>query len=116
MNAIEIVDAAYKKKDKMNVKFYSQNDGLDSEGPTSTALGTCDKNGRIWLPMVDGFAVYDPVNVIKVPVKPLVHIESVTIDNVEYSNLSKEYILNPFEYILSHRSPSSTRSLDGDSE
>ncbi|MBR6913256.1 MAG: hypothetical protein IKN34_05565 [Treponema sp.] len=95
VNAAEIVDAAYKKKDKVNVKFYSQNDGLDSEGPTSTALGTCDKNGRIWLPMVDGFAVYDPVNVLKVPVKPLVHIESVTIDNVEYSNLSKEYILNP---------------------
>ena len=74
---------------------YSKNDGLDSDGPTSTALSICDKHGRLWFTMVDGFAVYDPIKVRENPVMPLVHIEGVTIDNVEHSDIGKEIILRP---------------------
>ena len=45
--------------------------------------------------MVDGFAVYDPIKVRENPVMPLVHIESVIIDNVEYKNKSQEFVLKP---------------------
>lgn len=65
----------------INPKYYTRNDGLDSSGPTSTAKGLVDRYGRLWFPMVDGFAVYDPVKIQENPVKPLVHIESVSVDN-----------------------------------
>ncbi len=91
----ELLDVAGGKTGLVNTKFFSYNDGLDSAGPTSTASGMCDSKGRVWFPMVDGFAVYDPVNVPHSSVKPLVHIESVIIDNVEYKNTTEGFVLKP---------------------
>ena len=79
-----------------SVQYYTTNDGLDSDGVTSTALSICDKHGRLWFTMVDGFAVYDPIKVRETPVTPLVHIESVTIDNIEVkTNVTGEITLKP---------------------
>ena len=77
------------------LQYYTKNDGLDSDGMTSTALSICDKHGCLWFTMVDGFAVYDPIKVRENPVMPLVHIEGVFVDNVELPKNSKEFILKP---------------------
>lgn len=67
--------------DFIDPKFYNKNDGLQSEGITSTSLSICDSLGRIWFTLIDGFAIYDPVKVKSNPVRPLVHIENVKIDD-----------------------------------
>ena len=79
----------------VNAKYYSKNDGLDSDGPTSTALSIVDKNGRLWFTMVDGIAIYDPLKIKKDSVTPLVHIESILVDNVEYKATDDTFILKP---------------------
>ncbi|MBR1403698.1 MAG: hypothetical protein IJ558_05925 [Treponema sp.] len=91
----EFVDSAAGRLEAVSVKFYNRNDGLDSDGPTSTARSICDSRGRMWFTMVDGFAIYDPLKVRENPVMPLVRIESVKIDSVEYKNLKQEFVLKP---------------------
>lgn len=91
----EILDAAKGKRREITVKFYNKNDGLDSDGATSTALAMCDHLGKMWFPMVDGFAIYDPIRILKNPVLPLVCIESITVDSVEYKGLNELMILRP---------------------
>ena len=78
-----------------DIKFYSKNDGLDSAGATSTALSICDNNGKLWFTLIDGFAIYDPVKTKQNKVTPLVHIEAVSVDNVECKNLQEEINLKP---------------------
>ena len=91
----ELLESARTGERLTTLQYYNCNDGLDSDGTTSTALSICDKHGRLWFTMVDGFAVYDPIKIRENPVAPLVHIESVIIDNVEYSNKFQEFILKP---------------------
>ncbi len=91
----EILNALEGKATAVTVKSYSKNDGLDSDGPTSTAKSLTDRHGRLWFTMVDGVAVYDPVRVYENPVMPLVHIESVTVDNKLYTNTTKPITLKP---------------------
>ena len=95
VNRAELLESAQSGERITSVKYYTKNDGLDSDGATSTSVSICDSHGRLWFAMVDGFAVYDPIKIRENPVTPLVHIESVTIDNVEYSNNSQEFILKP---------------------
>ena len=63
------------------VQFYTKNDGLDSNGPTSTAKSLIDRYGRIWFTMVDGIAIYDPEKVHENSIMPLVQIETISVDN-----------------------------------
>lgn len=91
----ELLDVSLSGERITTLQYYNRNDGLDSDGVTSTALSICDSHGRLWFTMVDGFAVYDPIKVRENPVMPLVHIESVIIDNVEYKNKSQEFVLKP---------------------
>ncbi len=92
----ELLESAHSGKKIADFQHYTKNDGLDSDGPTSTALSICDSHGKLWFTMVDGFAVYDPIKVRENPVTPLVHIESVTIDDITYSyNRNKEFVLKP---------------------
>lgn len=95
MSFDEILQVADGRLNTINVKYYNKNDGLDTEGITSTSKGICDRFGRLWLPMVDGIAIYDPVRVSENPVMPLVHIESVTVDNVIYPKNEREIVLKP---------------------
>ena len=83
------------KMGEMVPKFYSKNDGLDSDGATSTAVSICDRDGRLWFPMVDGVAVYNPVKVQGSLIKPLVCIESITVDSVEYKEFDSVIELKP---------------------
>ena len=91
----DFVAAAQGDKDEITVKYYGKNDGLDSSGPTSTATSVCDRVGRIWLAMVDGYAVYDPTKIRLNPVLPLVCIEGITIDSVEHKNTDDTIELKP---------------------
>ena len=76
-------------------KYYSKSDGLDSDGPTSTAVSICDRDGMLWFPMVDGVAVYNPVKVRGSQIKPLVCIESLRVDTVEYKDFDNVIELKP---------------------
>lgn len=68
-------------KIKINSKFFGQSDGLISGGVTSTSKSMKDSLGRIWFTLIDGFAVYDPLNVTANKTAPLVDIEKITVDN-----------------------------------
>lgn len=81
------------KRQKLNCKFYTQNDGLKSSGANSTALSMIDKHGRIWFTMTDGFALYDPLKIHNKNILPLVQIQSVKVDNVEYTEFNKTIIV-----------------------
>ena len=91
----DIKQAITGKSDYVKVKNYGKNDGLDSKGATSTAKSLVDRYGRIWITMVDGIAIYDPMKVSETPVMPLVHIEKISVDNVEYKDFSTQIDLKP---------------------
>ena len=79
----------------VNAKYFSKNDGLDSDGPSSTARSIIDSKGRLWFTMVDCIAIYDPLRVQKTSVTPLVHIQSITVDTVENKNTGDMIYLKP---------------------
>ena len=80
----------------INTKFFNNNDGLDSKGPTSTSLNCIDHFGRIWFAMVDGYALYDPVKAYETQVVPLVNVETISVDNVEYkASPNQAIVLKP---------------------
>ena len=91
----EIQEYLYKKRKNLNAKYYNKSDGLDSEGPTSTALAINDKYGRLWFPMVDGIVIFDPMHVQDNTVAPLVQIESILIDNQEQKIGNDQIVLKP---------------------
>ena len=83
------------KQNTVNTKYFSKNDGLDSDGPSSTARSIVDSNGRLWFTMVDGIAIFDPNKLMENSVTPLVHIQSITVDSVEYKNTGDMIYLKP---------------------
>lgn len=68
---------------RLNVKFFTSNDGIHSSGVTSTSLSMKDSTGRVWFTMVDGFVIYDPVKATADKVVPHVANDRITIDNKE---------------------------------
>ncbi|MCR5400526.1 MAG: hypothetical protein K6E78_02900 [Treponema sp.] len=91
----DMLETATGKMEAVEVKFYNRNDGLDSDGPTSTAKSIIDRFGRIWFTMVDGIAIYDPIKIFENPITPLVQIESVAVDNKVYSRMDRTITLKP---------------------
>ena len=83
------------KRDILTTQYYNRNDGLDSDGPTSTARAIIDSKGRLWIPLVDGIAVYDPLHVRKSSILPLVQIETITVDSVVYKHSNSMIVLKP---------------------
>ena len=83
------------KQSSVNTKYYGKNDGLDSDGPSSTARSIVDSKGRLWFTMVDGIAIYDPARTQDNAVTPLVHVETITIDTVEHKNTGDMIYLKP---------------------
>ena len=83
------------KQNSVNTKYFGKDDGLDSDGPSSTARSIVDSNGRLWFTMVDGIAIYDPARTQENSVNPLVHVESITIDSVEHKNTGEMIYLKP---------------------
>ena len=79
----------------LTTKYYNRNDGLDSDGATSTAKAIIDNRGRLWIPLVDGIAVYDPKKVQKSSILPLVQIETITVDSFVYKNFKDMIVLKP---------------------
>ena len=91
----DFYDVAQGTKQHLNCKFYTQNDGLKSSGANSTALSMIDSHGRIWFTMTDGFALHDPLKVQNRNVLPFVHIQSVKVDDTEYTDFSDTIIIPP---------------------
>ena len=67
---------------KINPKYFNKNDGLRSDGVTSTSLSMIDSLGRIWFTLIDGFAIYDPLKSKSNKIPPLVHIENLIVDGI----------------------------------
>ncbi|MCR4900974.1 MAG: hypothetical protein K5907_09180 [Treponema sp.] len=91
----DFYDMEKEERNYLNCKFYSQNDGLKSTGANSTALSMIDSHGRIWFTMTDGFALYDPLKIRNKNVLPLVQIQTVKVDETEYTDFSKTIIIPP---------------------
>ena len=91
----EFYEVAQGTKQHLNCKFYTQNDGLKSSGANSTALSMIDSHGRIWFTMTDGFALHDPLKVQNRNVLPYVHIQSVKVDDTEYTDFYETIIIPP---------------------
>ena len=83
------------KQKTVNTKYFGKNDGLDSDGPSSTARSIVDSKGRLWFTMVDGIAIYDPAHTQEKSVPPLVHVETITVDSVEHKNTGDTIYLKP---------------------
>ena len=81
------------ERTSLNVKYYTQNDGLKSSGANSTALSMMDSHGRLWFTMTDGFALYDPLKIRNKNVLPLVQIQSVKVDDTEYTRFEEPIII-----------------------
>lgn len=80
---------------KINSKFFGQSDGLISAGVTSTSKSMKDSLGRIWFTLIDGFAVYDPLNVTANKTAPLIKIEEIQIDSEKYDWHGEKIVLAP---------------------
>lgn len=80
---------------KINSKFFGQSDGLISGGVTSTSKSMKDSLGRIWFTLIDGFAIYDPLNVTANKTAPLVKIQEYTVDNEKYVWRGEKVTLEP---------------------
>ena len=91
----ELQDLVGGRTKSVNVKNYTRDDGLDSDGATSTAVSICDSQGRMWFPMVDGFAVYNSLKQTSTPIRPLVCIESITVDDIVYDDSEEQIDLKP---------------------
>ena len=83
------------KRETINAKYYNKNDGLDSDGATSTACAIIDRSGQLWIPLVDGIAVYDLLRTQQSSVSPLVQIETITVDSVVYKDFREMIVLKP---------------------
>lgn len=95
VSASDLLNTFIKDQKTASAEYYSKNDGLDSDGPTSTSLSIMDRHGRLWFTMVDGIAIYDPQKIHKTSITPLVLIESVKIDDVEYKDIDSTIMLEP---------------------
>ena len=91
----EIEELFNGERQTLTTKYYNRNDGLDSDGVTSTARAIIDSKGRLWIPLVDGIAVYDPNKINQSSILPLVQIETITIDSVTHKNNQGLIILKP---------------------
>ena len=97
----DFLDLANGDISSVSVKFYNRNDGLDSDGPSSTSKSCIDIKGRIWFAMNDGIAIYDPVKITENPIRPLVQIEKIVVDdkvlldNTLYHSDSEQIVLKP---------------------
>ncbi len=95
LSMTEIEELFEGKRQSLTTKYYNRNDGLDSDGATSTARAIIDSMGRLWIPLVDGIAVYDPQKIRKSTILPLVQIETITIDSVTHQNTGELIVLKP---------------------
>ncbi len=84
-----------KEKNVLNVKYFTQNDGLKTNGANSTALSMIDSYGRIWFTLTDGFAIYDPVRVRSSKVLPIIQGVSVMVDDAEYTQFDETIVIPP---------------------
>jgi len=80
---------------KVYARFYGRSDGLISGGVTSTSLSMKDSLGRIWFTLIDGFAIYDPVKGKSNKAKPIVQVETISIDTDVNEFTNKTVVMPP---------------------
>ncbi|MBQ9538481.1 MAG: hypothetical protein IJU95_04360 [Treponema sp.] len=91
----EMIEVAEGKKNRVSVKYYGNSDGLVTNGVTSVSLGCIDSLGRAFFPLVDGFAIYDPVKSGRNIVAPPVEVQGYTIDSESHDWHGDKIILPP---------------------
>ena len=95
LSLTEIAELFDGERDTINAKYYNQTDGRESDGATSTACAIVDNAGQLWIPLVDGIAVYDPLKTQESSIAPLVQIETITVDSVVHKEVRDTIILKP---------------------
>ena len=91
----DMLDVGEGRKKTVPVKYYGNSDGLVTNGVTSVSLGTIDSRGRVWFPLVDGFAIYDPVKSGKNTTAPKIEIQSYTVDSESFDYHGGAIVLPP---------------------
>jgi len=79
---------------KVSARFFGRSDGLVSGGVTSTSLSMKDSIGRIWFTLIDGFAIYDPVKGTSNKAKPIVQMETISVDT-DVNEFSDKTVIMP---------------------
>lgn len=77
VEAQKLDSVKYSTSNMLDPKFFNRNDGLRTGGITSTSLSMIDNYGRIWITLIDGYAIYDPVKLKNQDSLPLMTIESI---------------------------------------
>lgn len=91
----EMEEVVEGKREKLNVKYYGTSDGLITSGVTSTSLSAKDSLGRVWLTLVDGFAIYDPVKGGKKQASPPALFQQYRIDDEIFDCNGNEIVVEP---------------------
>ncbi len=89
----EMLEVADEKKDRISVKYYGNSDGLVTNGVTNVSCGTIDSSGRVWFPLVDGFAIFDPEKSGKNTIPPKIEIQKYIIDNESYDYHGEKIVI-----------------------
>ncbi len=71
------------KIDRIPYRLYNRADGLATNNPTVPGTSWKAVDGRLWFPLLKGFAVLDPSNIQNNAVIPDVHIEQVVTDTLK---------------------------------
>ena len=99
----DMEDVAEGRAERISTKLFGKSDGLVSGGVTTTSRAMKDSCGRMWFPLIDGFAVYDPVRNASNDVKPLVEIQEVRIDGNRFDSRASTFIIPPSTKRLSFK-------------
>ena len=89
----EMLDVFLGKKDRVNVKFYGNSDGLITSGVNSVSCGMIDSTSNVYFPLVDGFALYNPEKSGKNEKAPEIEIQEYIIDNEKYDYYGQPIII-----------------------
>lgn len=91
----EIDEVMEGKKNYVNPKFFTRQDGIDSGGVTSTSLSMKDNLGRIWFTLIDGFTIFDPIRNESNTFAPKVIIQDIFVDTDKIHLQDDTIILPP---------------------
>ena len=91
----ELLELSSGERKRLSAKLYGASDGLLTGGVTATSLSMKDSKGKVWLTLVDGFAIYDPVKSGKNTITPKIDIQEYSIDSERHVYHGEKIVLPP---------------------
>jgi signal transduction histidine kinase/ligand-binding sensor domain-containing protein len=81
INKKEVLDFVNGKIDHVNTSILDNSDGMVTRECTGATRSLLAKNGKIWIPTIEGVTILDPENLVMNTKVPSVFIEDVTVDD-----------------------------------